>query len=129
MKIPSPPDHAGKIAGRHRVTDGKSFRLKDHAPDDTGGLAKDAGEAVKESVASGVAALAALQDRLYAESRTAVLVLFQAMDAAGKDGTIKHVMSGVNPQGCRVTSFKQPGAEELGHDFLWRCVKELPRAA
>ena len=123
MKIPTLPDHAGKIAVRHRVTDGENFRLKDHRTDDTGGLSSDAEDRIKDALAAGVAALAELQYRLYAENKHAVLIIFQAMDAAGKDGTIKHVMSGVNPQSCRVTAFKQPSSAELGHDFLWRCFQ------
>lgn len=126
MKIHALPDHAGKIAARHRVTGDKKFRLKDHAPDDTDGFPADAEEMMKASLAAGVATLTELQYRLYAENKHAVLIIFQAMDAAGKDGTIRHVMSGVNPQSCRVTAFKQPGAEELNHDFLWRCSKALP---
>lgn len=126
MKIPALPDHARKIAARHRVTDGEKFRLKDYRTDDTGGIGKDSGDEVKDALAAGVAALAELQYRLYAENKHAVLIIFQAMDAAGKDGTIKHVMSGVNPQSCRVTAFKRPSPAELNHDFLWRCAKELP---
>ena len=74
----------------------------------------------------GVEALASMQDKLYAQDKWSLLVIFQAMDAAGKDGAIKHVMSGINPQGCQVTSFKSPSAEELDHDYLWRCMKNLP---
>src|SRR6476659_7826592 len=74
----------------------------------------------------GVTALAELQDKLYAQDKWAVLLIFQAMDAAGKDGAIKHVMSGINPQGCQVASFKSPSSEELDHDYLWRCMKHLP---
>jgi PPK2 family polyphosphate:nucleotide phosphotransferase len=80
----------------------------------------------KEALATGVMALAELQDKLYAQDRWAALFIFQAMDAAGKDGAIKHVMSGVNPQGCHVSSFKSPSSEDLDHDYLWRCMKELP---
>ncbi|MBV9756117.1 MAG: polyphosphate kinase 2 family protein [Alphaproteobacteria bacterium] len=110
---------------RYRVTDGAKFRLKDHDPADTGGLELDA-DAAKARLLQDVQKLAELQDRLYAQDRWALLAIFQAMDAAGKDGTIKHVMSGVNPQGVRVASFKQPGPEELAHDFLWRVMRELP---
>src|SRR5262249_4111571 len=80
----------------------------------------------KEALAIGVQALAELQDMLYAQDQRAVLLIFQAMDAAGKDGAIKHVMSGINPQGCQVFSFKAPSAEDLDHDYLWRCIKSLP---
>ena len=110
-----------KLAKRYRVTDGKGFRLADHDPADTGGL--DLGKKEAQGLLQeGVERLAELQDKLYAQDRWAVLLIFQAMDAAGKDGAIKHVMSGVNPQGCQVYSFKQPSAEELDHDFLWRYV-------
>lgn len=126
MKIPALPAHAAKIAKRHRVENGKKFRIKDHDTDDTGGLPENAEDEMKDILAEAVSELSDLQDRLYAENKHAVLIIFQAMDAAGKDGTIKHVMSGVNPQGCRVTPFKHPGPEELEHDFLWRCSKALP---
>ncbi len=109
----------------YRVTDGRRFRLKDHDPRDTAGLKEDK-KAAKEILATGVEKLAELQDKLYAQDRWGVLLVFQAMDAAGKDGTIKHVMSGVNPQGCQVFSFKSPSTEELDHDFLWRTSKCLP---
>jgi PPK2 family polyphosphate:nucleotide phosphotransferase len=100
------------------------IRLKDYDPDDTGSFtAKD--DAL-EKLQDDIAELARLQDVLYAQNIYAVLLIFQAMDAAGKDGTIKHVMSGVNPQGCQVYSFKAPSAEELDHDYLWRCMKALP---
>jgi PPK2 family polyphosphate:nucleotide phosphotransferase len=126
MKIHALPTNVGKIAARHRVSNGEKFRLKAHRTDDTGGIPDNSEDRVKDAIAAGVEALAELQYRLYAENKHAVLIIFQAMDAAGKDGTIKHVMSGVNPQSCRVTSFKQPSTTELNHDFLWRCVKELP---
>src|SRR5262249_24825635 len=100
----------------YRVTKGRGFRLKDCDPRDTTGLREDKKKA-KEFLAHGVRMLADLQDRLYAQDRWGVLLIFQAMDAAGKDGTIKHVMSGVNPQGCQVYSFKSPSTEELDHDF------------
>ena len=118
---------AGKFAKPFRVTDGESFRLKDIDPDDTLDLGSEDKPRAKEALADGTEALAELQDMLYAQDRWAVLLIFQAMDAAGKDGTIKHVMSGVNPQGCQVFSFKSPSAEELDHDFLWRCMKCLPQ--
>jgi PPK2 family polyphosphate:nucleotide phosphotransferase len=109
----------------YRVESGRRFRLKDRNPDDTAGL-KEEKKVAKELLAEGVRRLADLQDRLYAQDRWSLLLVFQAMDAAGKDGTIKHVMSGVNPQGCQVFSFKAPSAEELDHDFLWRTSKSVP---
>jgi PPK2 family polyphosphate:nucleotide phosphotransferase len=99
------------------------FTLADHDPGDTAGLDKDASEELR---AKDLERLDALQERLYAEGRRSLLVVFQAMDAAGKDGTIEHVMSGLNPQGVRVTSFKQPTRTELAHDWLWRCQLALP---
>ncbi len=110
----------------YRVTKGRGFRLKDFDAGDTGGLGSDQKPQAKELLGRGVQWLAEEQDRLYAQNRWAVLLVFQAMDAAGKDGTIKHVMSGVNPQGCQVYSFKQPSSEELDHDFLWRTMRCLP---
>ena len=112
------------LAARYRVTGGRKFRLKDHDPADTWKFNGKAGAAAL--LAQGVERLAALQEKLYAEDQRAVLLIFQAMDAAGKDGTIKHVMTGVNPQGCHVTSFKAPSATELDHDFLWRSSCALP---
>jgi len=119
-------ERARSFAKPFRVTDGSDFRLKDVDPDDTLGIGSEDKSRAKEALATGVEALAQLQDMLYAQDRWAVLLIFQAMDAAGKDGTIKHVMSGVNPQGCQVYSFKTPSSEELDHDFLWRCIKYLP---
>jgi PPK2 family polyphosphate:nucleotide phosphotransferase len=110
-----------------RVTKGRDFRLKDIDPNDTLQFTKEADKPrAKEALAMGVMALADLQEKLYAQDKWAVLLIFQAMDAAGKDGAIKHVMSGVNPQGCQVFSFKSPSAEDLDHDYLWRCMKCLP---
>jgi len=106
------------------VAAGSTVSLKDHDPDDTGTY-KSKEDAAKD-LQDDVAALAELQDVLYAENSRALLLIFQAMDAAGKDSVIKHVMSGVNPQGCQVYSFKAPSAEELDHDYLWRCLKVLP---
>ena len=117
---------ARKFAGPYRVDKGKKFRLKDVDPGDTAGLGSEAKPQAKAALQNGIQALAELQDMLYAQDRWAVLLIFQAMDAAGKDGAIKHVMSGVNPQGCQVASFKAPSAEELDHDFLWRCNRHLP---
>jgi PPK2 family polyphosphate:nucleotide phosphotransferase len=117
---------ARDFAKPFRIKDGGDFRLKDIDPGETLGLDSEDKPRAKEALATGVEALAELQDMLYAQDRWAVLLIFQAMDAAGKDGTIKHVMSGVNPQGCQVYSFKSPSSEELDHDFLWRCMKYVP---
>lgn len=114
-----------RIIDRYRVTSGKGFRLKDFDPSDTAGHLLSKGQA-DLIVAQDVHRLAALQEQLYAQDEWAVLCVLQAMDAAGKDSTIKHVMSGVNPQGVHVTSFKAPGSEELAHDFLWRANRALP---
>ncbi len=108
-----------------RVAKGKGFRLKDFDPADTRGLKMEKKEAA-DLLQGGSEWLATEQDMLYAQDRWSLLLIFQAMDAAGKDGTIKHVMSGVNPQGCQVFSFKQPSAEELAHDFLWRYAHRVP---
>src|SRR6266404_8358866 len=107
-----------------RVTDGKRFRLKDFDSHATRGLPSK--ERAAEALQTGLTRLTELQDKLYADDRWALLLIFQAMDAAGKDSTIKHVMSGVNPLGCQVYSFKAPSTEELDHDFLWRTTKCLP---
>jgi len=114
-----------RFADPFRVEDG-SFRLRDIDPGDTLHLTSEDKPRAKEALAMGVSVLAELQNMLYAQDRRAVLLIFQAMDAAGKDSAIKHVMSGVNPQGCQVYSFKAPSAEELDHDFMWRCVIRLP---
>jgi PPK2 family polyphosphate:nucleotide phosphotransferase len=118
-------DLIGKYVAPYRITKGKGFRLKDFDPGDTCGLQLDKGEAT-DLLHGGSAWLAEEQDMLYAQDRWSLLLVFQAMDAAGKDGTIKHVMSGVNPQGCQVFSFKQPSSEELDHDFMWRYIRCLP---
>jgi PPK2 family polyphosphate:nucleotide phosphotransferase len=115
----------GKIIKRIRVDRTAKFRLADHDPTHTHGVDFDE-DAAKKRLAGDVERLADLQERLYAEDRWSVLVILQAMDAAGKDGIIKHVMSGINPQGCDVHSFKAPSAEELDHDFLWRSAQRLP---
>src|SRR5262245_53668455 len=112
------------LAKRFRVDDGRRFRLKDVDPGDTAGL--ESKEEAQGALRKGVERLCELQERLYAQDRWGVLLIFQAMDAAGKDGAIEHVMSGVNPQGCQVFSFKSPSAEELDHDFLWRTSRSLP---
>jgi len=116
---------ARRLAKPFRVTD-DSFRLKDYDPGDTLDFSSEDKPRAKEALALGVHLLATLQDMLYAQDRWAVLLIFQAMDAAGKDGAIKHVMSGINPQGCQVYSFKAPSSEDLDHDFLWRCMRCLP---
>lgn len=115
-----------KFIAPYRITAGDKFRLKHIDPGDTRGLESEFKEEAKQLLAQGVERLSELQDMLYAQNRWGVLLIFQALDAAGKDGTIKHVMSGVNPQGCQVYSFKAPTVEDLDHDFLWRCVKSLP---
>lgn len=117
---------ARKFSKPFRVDNGKKFRLKDHDPGDTLDFTAKDKERAKEALATGVQALSELQDKLYAQDQWAVLLIFQAMDAAGKDGVIKHVMSGINPQGCEVHSFKAPTSEELDHDYLWRCSKRVP---
>jgi PPK2 family polyphosphate:nucleotide phosphotransferase len=117
---------ARKFADPYRVSEGEKFRLKDVDPDDTNDLSKDDRPRAEAALRAGVSALTKLQDMLYAQDRWSLLLIFQAMDAAGKDGAIKHVMSGINPQGCQVASFKAPSAEELDHDYLWRCQKHLP---
>ena len=113
-----------KLAKSYRVDDGKHFQLKDFDPADTGPLRSE--EHGNEKLQKDVARLEDLQGKLYAQDRWAVLLIFQALDAAGKDGTIKHVMSGVNPEGCQVYSFKAPSEAELQHDFLWRTTQHLP---
>src|SRR5712692_3257756 len=127
MKTKEIIKRAREFAKPFRVTKGKDFRLKDVDPDDTLEFTKDEHKPrAKEALAMVIAELAELQDKLYAQDKWAVLLIFQAMDAAGKDGAIKHVMSGVNPQGCQVYSFKAPSSEDLNHDFLWRTSKCLP---
>jgi PPK2 family polyphosphate:nucleotide phosphotransferase len=126
MKLKKLIKKAREISEPYRVSKGEKFRLKDVDPEDTGGFSSEDKPRAQEGLAAGIQALEHLQDMLYAQDSWAVLLIFQAMDAAGKDGTIKHVMSGVNPQGCQVYSFKRPSDEELDHDFLWRCVTRLP---
>ncbi|MDQ2801225.1 MAG: polyphosphate kinase 2 family protein [Pseudomonadota bacterium] len=120
-----PAKQVRKLLDRFRVTSGKDFRLKDYDPADTAGIpiAKERANALLDG---GVVRLSQLQTKLYAQDRWAMLCVFQGLDAGGKDGTIKHVMTGVNPAGVQVTSFKEPGPEELSHDFLWRVVRKLP---
>jgi PPK2 family polyphosphate:nucleotide phosphotransferase len=115
---------ARKVVKPYVVEDGSKFRLKDFDPADTGKIHSK--EHAEQMLAQGIASLAELQDKLYAQNRWAVLLIFQAMDAAGKDGAIKHVMSGVNPQGVQVYSFKAPSTEELNHGYLWRTMQRGP---
>jgi PPK2 family polyphosphate:nucleotide phosphotransferase len=127
MKIPK--NHVKlirELSTPFRITSGAKFRLADFDPRDTLHLDSEDKPRARQGLTRGIEYLAELQDRLYAQDRWGVLLVFQAMDAAGKDSAIKHVMSGVNPQGCQVTSFKAPSAEELDHDFMWRCMKALP---
>ena len=115
---------ASKLVKPYRVDDGSKFRLKDFDPADTGKIHSK--KHAEKLLAQGIASMAELQDKLYAQDRWALLLIFQAMDAAGKDGAIKHVMSGVNPQGCQVYSFKAPSVEELNHDYMWRTTQRVP---
>jgi len=126
MKTQHIIESAHKLSAPYRVRTGKKFRMKDVDPGDTEGFTPGDKPRIKEALENSVQALSHLQDILYAQDRWSVLLIFQAMDAAGKDGTIKHVMSGVNPQGCQVWSFKSPTSEDLDHDYLWRCTKQLP---
>src|SRR3954447_3180128 len=126
MKTKQVIEAAHRLSKPYRVRNGKKFRMEDVDPGDTGELKSQDKESAKEALQVGVEALTELQDILYAQDRWSLLLVFQAMDAAGKDGTIKHVMSGINPQGCQVSSFKGPTSTDLDHDYLWRCVKELP---
>ncbi len=113
-----------KLAESYRIDSGKHFRLKDCDPADTAHWHSK--EHAEEALQQDIAKMAELQDKLYAQDRWALLLIFQAMDAAGKDGAVKHVMSGVNPEGCQVYSFKAPSETELQHDFLWRTTRDLP---
>jgi polyphosphate kinase 2 (PPK2 family) len=115
---------ASKLVKPYRVEDGSKFRLKDFDPGDTGKVHSK--RQAKQLLTQGIASLTESQDKLYAQNRWGVLLIFQAMDAAGKDGVIKHVMSGVNPQGVEVHSFKAPSVVELNHDYLWRTTKRAP---
>jgi len=126
MKLDMLVKKAREFSDPFHVTQGEKFRLKDVDPGDTLTFTSEDKPRAKEALAMGVEALASLQDMLYAQDSWALLLIFQAMDAAGKDGAIKHVMSGVNPQGCQVYSFKAPTNEDLDHDYLWRCMKRLP---
>ena len=122
MKLKEMVKNARKLAEPFCITNGDKFRLKDQDPGDTLSFKKDDKDRAKEALALGVNLLATMQDMLYAQDKWAMLLIFQAMDAAGKDGAIKHVMSGVNPQGCDVHSFKAPTSDDLDHDYLWRCM-------
>ena len=117
--------NAAEIVYRCRVSEGKGFRLADHNPGDTAGLDLDKDQA-RSLLQLGVQRLNGAAGEAHAQDRWAVLLIFQAMDAAGKDSTIKHVMAGVNPQGVEVHAFKQPSADDLDHDFLWRALRRLP---
>lgn len=118
------PQIVEKLIREYRVTDGRGFRLKDIDPGDTGKI--ESKEEATQLLERGVRWLAEEQEKLYASDSWSLLLIFQAMDAAGKDGTIKHVMSGINPQGCEVHSFKAPTSEDLEHDYLWRCARRMP---
>ena len=126
MKLKDIVKTARELSRPYRISNGGKFRLKDIDPGDSGDLKDEHKPQAQEDLEIGVQALATLQDMLYAQDKWAVLLIFQAMDAAGKDSAIKHVMSGVNPQGVQVAAFKAPSSEELDHDFLWRCQKHLP---
>ena len=126
MKTKELVERARTVALPFRIANGNKFRLKDVDPDDTLEFTSEDKARAKEVLEIGTTGIAELQDMLYAQDKWAVLLIFQAMDAAGKDGTIKHVMSGVNPQGCQVFSFKSPSPEDLDHDFLWRSMRCLP---
>lgn len=115
-------ERAMKFVKRFCVGDGKNFKLKNYPTNNHKELKKKVSKAMLKQ---GVETMASMQDMMYAQDKRSLLI-FQAMDAAGKDGAIKHVMSGINPQGCQVTSFKAPSAEEFDHDFMWRCTKQLP---
>lgn len=119
-------NHARKFSKQYCIGEGEKFKLKDFDTKASFDLGPDDKLAVAETLQIGVEALSAMQETLYAQDKWSLLIIFQAMDAAGKDGAIKHVMSGINPQGCQVSSFKAPSAEDLDHDFLWRCHKNLP---
>lgn len=117
---------AKKLAKEYKVTSDKKFKLKDFPTSVSSDFGKIEKPMAQSILQVGVEALSEMQDKLYAQDKWSLLVIFQAMDAAGKDSAIKHVMSGINPQGCEVTSFKSPSTEELDHDYLWRCMKHLP---
>jgi PPK2 family polyphosphate:nucleotide phosphotransferase len=126
MKLEALVKRARRLSRPFRITNGRKFRVRQIDPDDTGDFEPSDRPRAEEALVESIRALSALQDTLYAQDRWGVLVVIQAMDAAGKDSVIRHVMSGINPQGCQVFSFKAPSNEELDHDFLWRCTKCLP---
>lgn len=126
LKKPDLLKHSGKISKPFKIEKGENFRLADYPTQPTISFGPDDKLVMKEALEKGIETLSHLQEVLYAQDNWSLLVIFQAMDAAGKDGAIKHVMSGINPQGCQVSSFKAPSNEELDHDFLWRCIKKLP---
>jgi PPK2 family polyphosphate:nucleotide phosphotransferase len=126
MDIKDLVKRARQFSEPYRITKGRKFRIADIDPGDTQGLTSEDKPQAKQALKEGTEALAELQEMLYAQDKWAVLLIFQGMDAAGKDSAIKHVMSGVNPQGCEVSSFKAPNNEELDHDYLWRCARRLP---
>lgn len=127
MDIPSPLiKRCRKFIEPYRVADGRDFKLSRYHPGDLGTLGKDSKKDAIDKLEKGIGWLEQLQEVLYASKSYALLVILQAMDSAGKDGIIKHVMGGINPQGCAVSNFKQPSALERSHDFLWRCVTRLP---
>jgi PPK2 family polyphosphate:nucleotide phosphotransferase len=126
MKTKEVIEKARKFSKPFRITDGKNFKLRKFDPGETQGLKSEDKPRAKEALEMGVQVRCELQDMLYAQDNWGALLIFQAMDAAGKDGAIKHVMSGINPQGCKVYSFKAPSSEDLDHDYLWRCMKCLP---
>ncbi|MFZ4546575.1 MAG: polyphosphate kinase 2 family protein [Bacteroidales bacterium] len=117
---------AKKLSNQYCIVNDKKFKLKDFPTDVDTDLGKAEKPVAQQLLQFGIQALAEMQDKLYAQDKWSLLIIFQAMDAAGKDSAIKHVMSGINPQGCEVTAFKSPSPEELDHDFLWRCMKRLP---
>jgi PPK2 family polyphosphate:nucleotide phosphotransferase len=117
---------ARKFSKKFRVEDGKGFDMKEFDPREDGDIGPEDKPLAKQTLEFGIEVLAKMQDILYAQDKWGLLLVFQAMDAAGKDGAIKHVMGGVNPQGCDVHSYKAPSAEDLDHDYLWRCMKDLP---
>ena len=126
MLTPQLLEDSRKLAAAFRITDGKGFRLKEHDPEDTAWFTRADKPAAQAALEASIQAISALQEKLYAQDHWGVLLVFQAMDGAGKDSVIRNVMSGVNPAGCHVTSFKAPSAEELDHDYLWRCNRALP---
>ena len=124
--MPDLIDRARRFARPYRIDRGNKFRMRDIDPGDCGELSAEDKPRAQEALAMGIEAIAGLQDRLYAQDRWSLLLIFQAIVAAGKDSAIKHVMSGINPQGVEVCSFKAPSEEDLDHDYLWRCMKKLP---